>query len=112
MTRDGRRRARRARKTRERRRDDDATTTAAATRAARDGDATRDATTTLDALDGATEALSRVAVVPLTFLTFPQIWKNYAHVMAGDLAAVGRGVVAGIRRGDARKLAVVELLRG
>ena len=53
----------------------------------RDGDA-REATR-LEALDATTETLSFFAMAPLTLLTFPQIWKNYVNVMAGDAAALG-----------------------
>jgi len=47
--------------------------------------------TTLDEkeLDVMTETMSFFAMVPLTLLTFPQIWKNYVNAMAGDLAAIG-----------------------
>lgn len=40
-------------------------------------------------LDVVTETMSFFAMVPLTLLTFPQIWKNYVNAMAGDLAAIG-----------------------
>ena len=40
-------------------------------------------------LDVMTETMSFFAMVPLTLLTFPQIWKNYVNAMAGDLAAIG-----------------------
>ena len=53
----------------------------------RDGEK-RDATR-LEALDATTETLSFFAMAPLTLLTFPQIWKNYVNVMAGDAAALG-----------------------
>jgi len=40
-------------------------------------------------LDVMTETMSFFAMVPLTLLTFPQIWKNYVNAMAGDLAVIG-----------------------
>ena len=50
--------------------------------------------------DALTEWLSLCAMAPLTFLTFPQIWKNYVNAMAGDLAAIGavswQGYAAGM----------------
>ena len=45
--------------------------------------------TALEKLDATTETLSFFAMAPLTLLTFPQIWKNYVNVMAGDLMALG-----------------------
>jgi len=50
--------------------------------------------------DALTEWLSLCAMAPLTFLTFPQIWKNYVNAMAGDVAAIGavswQGYAAGM----------------
>ena len=65
-------------------------------RGRRDEDGERDAiegrrgeATALEKLDATTETLSFFAMAPLTLLTFPQIWKNYVNVMAGDLMALG-----------------------
>ena len=50
--------------------------------------------------DALTEWFSLCAMVPLTFLTFPQIWKNYVNAVAGDAAAIGavswQGYAAGM----------------
>lgn len=67
-----------------------------------DGDAERRARApkTEEEWDALTEWLSLCAMAPLTFLTFPQIWKNYVNAMAGDLAAIGavswQGYAAGM----------------
>ena len=74
-------------------------------RAMDDGDdeeATTTAPTTVETrrLGVVTEALSLVAMVPLTLLTAPQIVKNYAFAQSGDVTAIGalswQGYAAGL----------------